>query len=297
VEEYIQQNKAMRQLAKEYTWLSVWLVEILTNRMYGGSSRSVMTQLESLEENEAKKIGASLSPILGISANESNAVCKWVKRYPAMLTFSEKYSFIIPMLITIITRARREVTWKMRLEAFMNGAFAYICVAMDIYIISFYLARSEQKWLCVNAYFLLGAILLHVSTLCCNAYWFYGHDKRAFRNELLYALTFQKSARIQFQTLRGENTPGCRIDFLLEFGYTKISELFTLGIGAGIIQTFALVFMEGERSQMQFLSVMLSTLLAAYDSSTLSVYSDLDPNNRAKSGEYYGYIPGKSIDR
>ena len=89
---------------------------------------------------------------------------------------------------------------------------------------------------------------------------------------------------------------GALIDPLTELTISKSVELFTEGIPAVAIQVAAAIY-EGRISQMQLLSLVVSIVMSGFTSAQISYDFDIDPDQRSRKPDFYGYVPDGSNPR
>jgi hypothetical protein len=220
VKQFISEHKAMSMLSKDLTSLDFLLVEVLNN-VKAKKIEKVPTQLECLENEEARQIGAALIAIVAKSINGNVGVHAWIEKYPSMFELSQRHKFIVPFFEILATQTVREVNWLMLLKAARKAFVSFFDLITDLYMIFFYFSNDQAEFALAT----VGMILLSLLMQCFAISCIYIGDKKALKREIFYVLTLSKGARIQLQVLKGENTQGCTMDSVVEMVYFELQEV------------------------------------------------------------------------
>jgi hypothetical protein len=151
----------MSMLSKEFTWIEILLVEILSKVKIRKIDK-VESKLHCLENEEARIIGAALITIIAKSINESVGVHDWIEKYPSMSELCERHPFIAPMVEIIATQTVREVDWKMLLEAAANTFASFFDLFTDLYMIYFYYSNNQAGFATATIGMLLMSLVTQV---------------------------------------------------------------------------------------------------------------------------------------
>jgi len=109
-----------------------------------------------LSRGDGVKLGTSFESFLTTSANEEGAVYDWIQFYPALVEFSEKYSFFVPMVKHIAHEKLSRVTWDKIIFAGSASAGSMMDFGTDVYTILYYFGENLDNF----AYFMCGFLLL-----------------------------------------------------------------------------------------------------------------------------------------
>jgi hypothetical protein len=117
--------------------------------------------------------------------------------------------------------------------------------------------------------------------------------------ELLYVVTFTKPVVDCLRAASGE--PGHSDNILgplIEYVTGKLIEMSMESIPSAVVQTYALLSAPGgETKKVAIFSVIVSCLLTAFTSTSVSYDLDVDSQKRKDTPTFYGYIPNNSQGR
>ena len=105
------------------------------------------------------------------------------------------------------------------------------------------------------------------------------------KRELFNVLTFVKVGRAQFQVLQQKDNQGCNVCAELEYTFFEASELFAEAIPCTLLQVFALVESQNERSAVQIVSLLISAFVTGHSASMMTYIMDTSSAKRSEIGK------------
>ena len=286
VQKFVTDYKALNQIAQKYIWLTILFCEIAEeSNEYGARltahQKNIETKLNCLEDDEAKIIGAALMLIVASSVNASTGVRIWIDKYAAMKELCTEHQFLIPLFETVATRMATKVDWKMMSKACVTGLISILDMASDIYMIWFYYQTDQVFYGNATLIEIVRCILLQ----CLAVSGLYKNDKKAMKQELFNVLTFVKVGRAQFQVLKQKDNQGCNVPAELEYSLFKSIELVAEAIPCTLLQVFALVESQNERSAVQIGSLLISAFVTGHSASMMTYIMDTSSAKRSEIGK------------
>ncbi|GMI11879.1 hypothetical protein TrVE_jg12516 [Triparma verrucosa] len=184
--------------------------------------------------------------------------------------------------------------WKIANIAFIIGAgMSFFDVACDVLMVrEFYLNEQMKSAAATIVTILLSLALQSILVILQNI----KRKRHTVIKELLFVWTFLKPGVDVYRVLKGnEQQVGTTFTPHTEMVYVRGVELTVECIPCVIIQTLA--FVSGYQSLIAVVSLASGILTAATISTSISIELDCNPESRSHAGNFYGFVPLKSLPR
>jgi len=265
VEFFFTELASMKTLKGECIWFES-MCEAIILGTYTAVRPQGFERLELLDKSDGLELGRNFTYQLGRAATENGAVDRFLKSNPAMMSFSEKNAFFVPLLTAVGKAILHAKTWHKLLLSAGTALSSIFDVGSDIYTIFYYRSIGLVAEADAMLTFLVGSLFLQVSVVLL----LHHKNKRRMLIELAGTLTLTKMGMNWWNVLTNKKMEGHEIvPAVSEMFMFMVAEIFAECIPMTILQVNTFLLSE-ETDAGVVLSLIISLFFVADSISYLS---------------------------
>jgi hypothetical protein len=151
--EMFRTHKGLSEIGGKYEFFEAMMARVVHNKLRPAGD--VKTKLCNLSLKKGRTIGAGLAMCLASALTAEAAVDEWIGKYPALKELDRYEVWFRPMVNVAAKRMLSEVSWGLKMRAFVGAFLSLVDIASDVNVVVAYMASDAQA---VYGRILLGMI-------------------------------------------------------------------------------------------------------------------------------------------
>jgi hypothetical protein len=273
--------------------LATMLQSMISKKRHNILAGDVATQATAeLTAADARVIGDGITSIRRGHVVPTKVVQEVLAQYPVLRTAVQQYPWFEPMLTVIITRLMEASIGK-KLRLAQSTVLSLLDVGSDLFAMLAYFVAGEV----LTGSLILMAVCFSIAAQALIVYYRNMHRSASeIAKEVLIVLSFLKPLIDLRRLMRGHEVEGAAFNTATERGMCKIIETACESVLAAIIAMVALL-RSGRWGWAPIVSIVISWIVTAHKTTSLTFDVDTDRVRRKLSPEFYGFIPSSLARR
>jgi len=284
--------KSMREMTRKHPMFVPMMARAMMNTLRPG--KKVETRLALLSVDEGRRIGSSLASALATGLTTRAGVDEWIVTFPALGELDEEHAWFRPMTEVVAEVLLKGASWGVKLRLYTGAGLSIMDLISDCTMVNLYFKKGEAE----TALSLLAMVCV---CLLGQLIFVFAQNRKApgrvLAKEVLILLSGLKPGVDAARAASGIEMEAYNVmDSGLELTVMRMFEVFSEAIPGSILQMLAYIRSE-DRSPLAATSIIISALTTGFTSASFCFDFDVDPKRRAKSSDFYGYIPDEPLRR